>query len=352
MPIKPSKFASQNGQHALEYMILVTLIMAGIIIGGPYVIRSWNAQMKGWEDSVVDSMIDPLTEAPPNIVTIPGCDFVSWGTCGLGNCCGLGYSLFGNSASCTPQQLLQRGVFNPSGCELSDPSMSFDLVARCDTSGTSSTDPAANHCCTPWITPSGCTPGNLGCPVDSDCGINVGCPDGQYRQTHTCDTGYTETGCVADPGCNFTCGNVGQPAPNSGLAYGGFCNGTESTGLTGDTAYTYLNPTAACTATKCEVQCNPTFIATGGSPPCDCPSPETPTGPGGTCIFLAVFQVAPVIDSGRNGDNTTTTINNKSAATSALMCLVSPSLVTSVVVTGVGCGNPGTAGNWCTAEIH
>ncbi|MBI5024361.1 MAG: hypothetical protein HZC18_05090, partial [Candidatus Omnitrophica bacterium] len=46
----------RRGQHTLEYLILMTLLMAGIIIGGPYVIRSWNAQMKGWEDSVVDSM--------------------------------------------------------------------------------------------------------------------------------------------------------------------------------------------------------------------------------------------------------------------------------------------------------
>src|SRR3989338_9053956 len=116
MSIKPPKFANKNGQHALEYVILMTLIMAGIIIGGPYVIRSWNAQMKGWEDSVVDSMTDPPTEAPPDIVSIPGCDFVSWGTCdglGLADCCGLGYTLFGNSAPCTARQLLQRGVFNP-----------------------------------------------------------------------------------------------------------------------------------------------------------------------------------------------------------------------------------------------
>lgn len=59
---KPMKL-SQKGQHTLEYMILLILIMAGIIIGGPYVIRSWNAQVKGWEDSVVDSMDDPLMEA-------------------------------------------------------------------------------------------------------------------------------------------------------------------------------------------------------------------------------------------------------------------------------------------------
>jgi hypothetical protein len=63
MPIKPPKFTNRNGQHALEYMVLLTLIMAGMIIGAPYVIRSWNAQIKGWEDSVVDSMTDPLNEA-------------------------------------------------------------------------------------------------------------------------------------------------------------------------------------------------------------------------------------------------------------------------------------------------
>ncbi len=63
----PLKLTQTNAQHTLEYMILLILIMAGIIIGGPYVIRSWNAQMKGWEDSVSDSMTDPLQES--NAVT-------------------------------------------------------------------------------------------------------------------------------------------------------------------------------------------------------------------------------------------------------------------------------------------
>lgn len=61
IPIKHSRPTSKNGQHTLEYMLLLILIMAGIIIGGPYAIRSWNAQIKGWEDSVKDSMTDPLT---------------------------------------------------------------------------------------------------------------------------------------------------------------------------------------------------------------------------------------------------------------------------------------------------
>lgn len=57
------KIKRESGQHALEYIIVVTLIMAGIIIAGPYVMRSWNAQVKGWEDSVQDSLEDPAMDA-------------------------------------------------------------------------------------------------------------------------------------------------------------------------------------------------------------------------------------------------------------------------------------------------
>ena len=64
----PPKPTRKNAQHTLEYMILLILIMAGIIIGGPYAIRSCNAQVKGWEDSVKDSMTDPMIEAPSNLV--------------------------------------------------------------------------------------------------------------------------------------------------------------------------------------------------------------------------------------------------------------------------------------------
>ncbi len=59
----PSKLRLKTAQHTIEYIILMMLIMAGIIIGGPYVIRSWNAQIKGWEGSVIDAMTDPLLEA-------------------------------------------------------------------------------------------------------------------------------------------------------------------------------------------------------------------------------------------------------------------------------------------------
>jgi hypothetical protein len=38
------------------------LVMAAIIIMGPYIIRSWNAQIKGWGDSVTDSFQEPLSD--------------------------------------------------------------------------------------------------------------------------------------------------------------------------------------------------------------------------------------------------------------------------------------------------
>ena len=296
------KLSSQNAQHTLEYMILLTLIMAGIIIGGPYVIRSWNAQMKGWEDSVVDSMTDPLTGAPPNIVPITGCDFVSWGSCGFGGCCGLGIPFFGGqSVNCGEQQLLQLGVFNPPNCQWSDPSTCFSGcspvtingvvvipgVARCDTTGTSSTDPNRNGCCTDWVTPSGCTPapGPPYCPVDSDCGVNVGCPDGQYRRTHTCDEGYTETECVPDPGCNFTCINplpgLDETTSPPTLSNATFCAG-DNAGLLGDTNYVIMS---SCTPAKCEFVCNPTFVYNGSA--CVCPAGQTVVG--GVCCF-SVYQ--------------------------------------------------------------
>ncbi len=52
---------NKKAQHTLEYGIVLILIMTGIIIMGPYIIRGWNAQMKGWEDSVEDSLNEPMT---------------------------------------------------------------------------------------------------------------------------------------------------------------------------------------------------------------------------------------------------------------------------------------------------
>ena len=331
------KLSDRNGQHTLEYMILLTLIMAGIIIGGPYVIRSWNAQMKGWEDSVIDSMTDPLAQAPPNIVPITGCDWVSWGSCGLGDCCGLGYSLFGSSISCTPQQLLQRGVFNPLNCELSDSSTSPSLIARCDTND-------ANHCCTDWrAVTSGCTvtcPGCPGasCPTQADCGVNAvsitgvradglpGCEDGAYGRSHICDTGYTETECVPDPGCYFTCINplpgLDETTSPPTLSNATFCAG-DNAGLLGDTNYVIMS---ACTPAKCEFVCNPTFVYNGSA--CVCPAGQT--------VVNGVCTCTSTVSSTWNvGTDSCVSFQYRTVSTDA----------------GENCYTTGSSGDWGYGEI-
>src|SRR3989338_5476352 len=113
MSIKPPKFANKNGQHALEYVILMTLIMAGIIIGGPYVIRSWNAQMKGWDDSVTDSLQDTIEEAPS--FPTQGCDSTPWVP---GGCqASMTDQCNGAVTACGVLEMLSSQSYNPNGCE-------------------------------------------------------------------------------------------------------------------------------------------------------------------------------------------------------------------------------------------
>lgn len=54
---------NKTGQHIIEYSVVVILVSVGIIIMGPYVVRSWNAYVKGLEDSVEESLVDPINTA-------------------------------------------------------------------------------------------------------------------------------------------------------------------------------------------------------------------------------------------------------------------------------------------------
>jgi len=58
----PQKRLSQDAQHIIEYIVLITIAAIAVIIIGPYVVRSWNASVKSWDDSVVDTFNDPLLD--------------------------------------------------------------------------------------------------------------------------------------------------------------------------------------------------------------------------------------------------------------------------------------------------
>ena len=273
---QPTKFSRQNGQHALEYIILITLIMAGIIGGGPYVIRSWNAQMKGWEDSVRDSMTDPLQESSAVIPSITGCDPNSWVDQG----CGLGATdSTGIAVNCPATQLLQTRTYTPSNCERTMIPIPNPNTVQCLTSDCCCTAPqTTGFCGVQDNTLAGAAvPVCAGFSFDQPLNPDNTCPDGLMKSYVLCgadaDPAGRRHGCMNDAACVFTCGNKPplppQPNPNTFPAYGDLCAG-DDTGLIANAPYTYVNPGVSnCTGVKCEIQCNPTFISYGAY--CACP---------------------------------------------------------------------------------
>lgn len=70
--INPTQKHSNNqGQQITEFTTVFILVALGIILVGPFVIRAWNAHLKTWEDSIVDSYRDPLVETPDPHVALP-----------------------------------------------------------------------------------------------------------------------------------------------------------------------------------------------------------------------------------------------------------------------------------------
>ena len=59
---------NEKGQNIIEFSLLMAIVMAAIIMMGPYIIRSWNANMKGWQDSVEDSYSESPVDYEKSII--------------------------------------------------------------------------------------------------------------------------------------------------------------------------------------------------------------------------------------------------------------------------------------------
>lgn len=259
------KIRGVEAQHTIEYAVLLTLIMAGIIIAGPYVVRSWNANLKGWDDSVQDSLQDQLLEVSPAATPIQGCNPQSWNDQGCGS--GTLDPCTGTTFSCSPQEMLRTRTYSPPGCQCTLPGVSTVDYLDCQTND-------SNHCCTPWLPIS---------PTIADCGANASppCPDGEYRATHVCDSGYAETNCFPDPICVFSC--TSPPFVPATVEYGSMCVG-DNTGLSSDFMNSFVLD-GDCTATKCETQCSVGYFALGSGAGAYC-GPCGVTGiPRASCTF-------------------------------------------------------------------
>ena len=264
-----AKLRFQQGQHLVEYGILMTLVMIGIITMSRYVIRSWNANLKGWDDSVIDSAEDPLEHIGFELL---GCNIPDWqdviceGST-RDECTG------SPSPACPVRNMLQSRTFSPAGCEcaLSPPLPPLQCVVH-------------SCCCdAPTVTPGACGPLATVISTDPlpDCN-NVSmipkypdgsCPPG-YQEAYTlcgADTAPIKRwGCLETAECNTQC--LGQPPPRK-IEYDSYCAGDDTPpfGLSVFTSYVDQNQ---CTAAYCEFQCAPPYVAILGGAACgNCEAP-------------------------------------------------------------------------------
>ena len=63
----------KRGQSIIEYSLILTLVILGVAVMGPYILRSINAHFKIWDDEIQDSHNERLTplNVPPAAVGIP-----------------------------------------------------------------------------------------------------------------------------------------------------------------------------------------------------------------------------------------------------------------------------------------
>ena len=67
---KEALVLNKKAQSVIEYTTMIMLVAAAIIVMGPYISRSVNAQLKMWEDKVNDAVFDEPEPADPSHVPI------------------------------------------------------------------------------------------------------------------------------------------------------------------------------------------------------------------------------------------------------------------------------------------
>ena len=202
--------------------------MFGIIVMSPYVIRSVNAHLKTWEDSVDDSVNDPLFEYDRDVPT---------GAClcspVLAGC---------HVGSCGKRQMLVKDLCTPIDCGASNERCVFN-----------------DTCCDDWV--------NIG-----QCGGKLPngtvCTGNQIPKRGTCGEAITSYQCQDDVSCtSYSC--VGIDPQNADLCP------NDDKGLSGHTPKT-LN--ANCGVAKCEYICQSGFELKNGTCQIAGQSPICPAG--------------------------------------------------------------------------
>jgi hypothetical protein len=99
---------SYKGQTVLEYLIIATIIMAGIVFGGPFLAHSVSGHFRLLDDSAVDAVSEDIRQVPVPDLPAPSCNCTDW-TKPL-DC--------GNNDPCTPSQRLYMRSCTPANCKV------------------------------------------------------------------------------------------------------------------------------------------------------------------------------------------------------------------------------------------
>lgn len=196
---------SEFAQSIIEYCLVATLVAAGIILMGPYVIRAVNAHLRSWEDSVYDSVNDPLLQTANVDFPPPICD------CSKkvkGACNGSG-----TSTTCDPITK----VCTSTAVTCTDIQMFYTQVCTIINCGPTTAECKPDpSCCTNWVPTGAC---------------GVGCPPTERQNQRTCGVTGDEFSCQPDVSC-LVC-DPGPPPQNRPCDPGTGCAGVEICNSTG-----------------------------------------------------------------------------------------------------------------------
>ena len=240
--MKNFKLTHTSGQHILEYTTFIAIIIGVMIVMGPYIIRSWNAWMKGWDDSISDSFEEPVRQATSDEIAAPfsncSCEWLNPCTGTVDStvlCCGVAQ---GRPNGCQSEETGLVYECSPNACD--DGSDFQDGDIHCSES---------NDCCSEWLTLSDKNLCGITCTAEEDC------------QKRTClsenQTSINEFRCIPSEKPPTTCTPAYSIFENL-PAYGDICPDSP-TEVTINTPWTFVD-FGDCEnhqTTPCVAQCSP-----------------------------------------------------------------------------------------------
>jgi len=244
---------TKKGQSIIEYALLIILVLAGVYVMTPYVIRSWNANIKGWEDSVKDSYQEPISASPPGVLDIDGtCNYQP--PCSSPPCCGYG--------TCDDWIATITWMCSPIGFMAAPGGVVHDC-----------SNEDANCCSTPVQLP---VPVNCGTRVDSITGLP--CTADEVPALYSCGfdpdhNNPTRVECQFNRNCQNQCLN--PPNPGDTEYAPAICE-LDNINLSASQNITFVEEgkcsSPVGSAPKCQWECATSFVPGFGASSCECPA--------------------------------------------------------------------------------